>query len=691
MPRPKKRSTMAKKINRSASSGAFIKKIQLENEDYVDLEFDHEDDIVLDDRALQGMSEEVTSAAYTNQLLKWHECANKSLRRTYQKNSRTTEWRKRKADNDASNTQGSYRLTDKGFFIKVQKEAPIELKESIDSELENIQIDKIAVLKLAHEDVKKEIFPYTRAGPSSQSVDAFELCKLKSVECYLRYRISGAKTMEASEKASMETWLHKNTYRPAAIRKYAKEYVDFCSIALHQQGKHLRRHSLFSDEYIKSTICKWIQKQRPESRSLIEVKKYIDGEILPRKLGIPGNTSTNTIWKYLHEWGYVFRKNSKDIYYNGHEREDVIAYRQKWAKRMMVYKKKMATFSENEETVVLPVLRSNEIEHVLVTPDESTFYANDGKDTMWPIEDENPIRKKGPGMSLMISEFKCVCHGTMARGAWPSREVFRPGANRDGYWTSVDMLKQLKNNVIPLFELIHPGCKAVFSFDQSTNHKEYGQNALISSKMNLNDKEIEDDDPCSLQDTVFVWNGVEEVQSMYYEKDEWFAKKSGQWVQNKVKYVKGVRHILKERGLWLEKDPYNPIKKWRLDCKSKDASEDSKCCAHHFLASQPDFMSQKTALHEAVEDSGHIFELYPKFHCKCNWIERYWGAAKHEACLQCDYTYKSLDKNIHTFLNHAGKLPNICRYYNCLWCYIEAYSQEMNVKEANDVSLRFEC
>ncbi|KAL0081008.1 hypothetical protein J3Q64DRAFT_1838242 [Phycomyces blakesleeanus] len=46
---------MAKKINRLASSRAFIKKIQLENEDYVDLEFDHEDDIVLDNRELQRM------------------------------------------------------------------------------------------------------------------------------------------------------------------------------------------------------------------------------------------------------------------------------------------------------------------------------------------------------------------------------------------------------------------------------------------------------------------------------------------------------------------------------------------------------------------------------------------------------------------------------------------------------------
>ncbi|OAD70983.1 hypothetical protein PHYBLDRAFT_171043 [Phycomyces blakesleeanus NRRL 1555(-)] len=459
MPCPKKKSTTAKKINRLASSGAFIKKIQLENEDYVDLEFDHEDGIVLDNRELQGMSEEVTSAAYTNQILKWHEGADKSICGTYQKNSQTTEWRKRKADNDASNTQESYSLTDTGFFIKVQKEAPIELKESIDSKLENIQIDKIAVLKLAHEDVKKEIFPYTRAGPSSK-------CQ------------------------------------------------NYGSLRKSINGNMASQKHLLSSCYKKSTICKWIQNQRPESRSLIKVKMYIDGEILPRKFGISGNSFTSTIWKYLHEWDYVFRENSKDIYYNGHEREDLIAYHQKWAKRMIV---------------------SNEIQHVLVTHDELTFYTNNGKNIMWLMEDENQISKKDLEMSLMI-------------------KVFRPRADRDGYWMSADMLKQLKNNIIPLFELFHPECNAVFSFDQSTNHR---------VKMKLNDNEIKDNNPCSLQDTVFVQND-------------------------------------------------------QLDCKSKDTYEDSKCCAHHFLASQPDFMSQKTALYEAVKDSGHIFELYPKFHCKCN-------------------------------------------------------------------------
>ncbi|OAD81160.1 hypothetical protein PHYBLDRAFT_161791 [Phycomyces blakesleeanus NRRL 1555(-)] len=141
-------------------------------------------------------------------------------------------------------------------------DASIELEESIVSKLENIEIDKIAVLKLAYEDIKKEIFSYTRTDPFSQSVHVFNLCKFKSVECYLQYRISDAKII---------------CYK---------------------------------------IVCQ--KNQRPESQNVIEVKRYNNGEILPTKLDISGNISTTTIWKYLHKWGYVFRNSSKDIFYNGH-------------------------------------------------------------------------------------------------------------------------------------------------------------------------------------------------------------------------------------------------------------------------------------------------------------------------------------------------------------------------------------
>ena len=42
---------------------------------------------------------------------------------------------------------------------------------------------------------------------------------------------------------------------------------------------------------------------------------------------------------------------------------------------------------------------------VLVTRDESTFNANDGKRQMWMKEDKQPLKPKGRGKGLMVSDF----------------------------------------------------------------------------------------------------------------------------------------------------------------------------------------------------------------------------------------------------------------------------------------------
>ena len=88
------------------------------------------------------------------------------------------------------------------------------------------------------------------------------------------------------------------------------------------------------------------------------------------------------------------------MYVDGHKREDVVAYRQAWAKRMMGYKKQMETYSgEIEEIVTPPLLHSDQKQIVMVTYDESTFYANDGKQQIWIAEGETVLRKKTLGQS----------------------------------------------------------------------------------------------------------------------------------------------------------------------------------------------------------------------------------------------------------------------------------------------------
>lgn len=113
---------------------------------------------------------------------------------------------------------------------------------------------------------------------------------------------------------------------------------------------------------------------------------------------------------------------------------------------------------------------------------------------------------------------------------------------------------------------------------------------------------------------------------------------------------------------------------------------DYNCCAVHLLGNQPDFTEQKSILAEAIKNSGHIFELYPRYHCECNPIERFWGASKKIARQNCDYSFKSLKDNINSFLDSVcppGESPlQIRRYFNKSFRYIEAYSHDNDGTEA---------
>ena len=63
-----------------------------------------------------------------------------------------------------------------------------------------------------------------------------------------------------------------------------------------------------------------------------------------------------------------------------------------------------------------------------------------------------------------------------------------------------------------------------------------------------------------------------------------------------------------------------------------------ECCATAIRSAQDDSQSTRSGLQEKVEGAGHIFPLYPKFHCELNWIEYYWGNCKHFARKHCNYT-----------------------------------------------------
>ena len=103
--------------------------------------------------------------------------------------------------------------------------------------------------------------------------------------------------------------------------------------------------------------------------------------------------------------GYTFKQNRQDIYYDGHERPDVIKYRKKFLEEIFSYEKYMTTFDDETLEPIPPILGPDEKEIILVTHDECIFYSYDGKRGVWVRNGELPLKKKGNGRCIMVSEF----------------------------------------------------------------------------------------------------------------------------------------------------------------------------------------------------------------------------------------------------------------------------------------------
>ncbi len=63
------------------------------------------------------------------------------------------------------------------------------------------------------------------------------------------------------------------------------------------------------------------------------------------------------------------------------------------------------------------------------------------------------------------------------------------------------------------------------------------------------------------------------------------------------------------------------------ECKlCKDKNDDPlrvDCFGKQIMSLQSDFLAQKSALVETIENAGHICIFFLKFHCELNFIERY--------------------------------------------------------------------
>lgn len=351
----------------------------------------------------------------------------------------------------------------------------------------------------------------------------------------------------------------------------------------------------------------------------------------------------------------------------------------------------MASYDDKTLERIPPALLPGEKEHVLIMQDETVFHTNEYRRRMWLSQDQQPIRKKGGGRAIHVSDFICETIGRvklseeqscaqtklpehLRLAATEARKITYPGKGFDAWWDLKQLIEQVKHT-IAIFEHTHPNCIGVFVFDRSSAHEGFAEDALNTNSMNVNPGRKQK----KMRDTIIPLNnpdpapGEEDtrgrVQHMCFPDDHKDPKLRGE--------PKGFRAVLMERkSVW---DKYNAICKARgqkvvgkcgsctksqvhkdaerrvakaeeteqqedtihtdeklvLETETPPPAFDEWCCMYRVLTLQEDFLTEKPMIQSIIEEAGHVCLFLPRFHCELNPIEMLWGYGKHRAFISC--------------------------------------------------------
>jgi len=130
------------------------------------------------------------------------------------------------------------------------------------------------------------------------------------------------------------------------------------------------------------------------------------------------------------------------LYFDGHDRPDVLAYRQNvFLPAMKAYEYRLIRYvvGDLDQEIKHPLRNCVERRLVLVPHDEMTSQANDAPEKAWVLEDQHRLRKKGVGQGLHKSDTICSTVGWLEEAS----QTLEYGKNYEGYWMGELFVKQV--------------------------------------------------------------------------------------------------------------------------------------------------------------------------------------------------------------------------------------------------------
>ena len=175
-----------------------------------------------------------------------------------------------------------------------------------------------------------------------------------------------------------------------------------------------------------------------------DIVDYLDLPQVKEKYGASAPISLTTAQRWMQTLRYRWGNTPTGCYVDGHERQDVVNYRQDvflpaW------FAKEPNLRVWTDKNITDPVDPFDTGREVIWYHDESVCYAHDRRERRWVPYNETAVpRPKGEGASLMVADFVSADYGWLKSpdGIESARVLLRPGARRNGYFTHDDVITQ---------------------------------------------------------------------------------------------------------------------------------------------------------------------------------------------------------------------------------------------------------
>ncbi|EFP79179.2 uncharacterized protein PGTG_05500 [Puccinia graminis f. sp. tritici CRL 75-36-700-3] len=253
----------------------------------------------------------------------------------------------------------------------------------------------------------------------------------------------------------------------------------------------------------------------------------------------------------MYKLGFSRQEYQKSQYFDGHERPDVVLSRKKYVDDYLLLRQRSRKYGgENFEisTEIDPEILVHMKETIFIFHDKSTIHAKERPSKTWLLPGTSELRSKSSGRLVLSKDELEKLKTNNSNNRLESEDaatIIYPGSTGDKWWDMEQLCHQVSQKAIPIFESLHPNAQGVFVFDCSSAHGAFSPSALRVQKMNLGhggkqarlrDTVIPSDDP------LIPLHLCGQPQTLSYNDSHPDPERAVQ--------QKGVKAVLKERGLW---------------------------------------------------------------------------------------------------------------------------------------------